>query len=108
MHPVKQNCRRSWLAVWLQDRRRNRTPVVRIELSSDGHGHLSWLCNEVVPLGFTICHSFDGVSWNDSFDGADGCQANESGCPGYFRVARSDEEGQVIPPYSNVVYSDGL
>lgn len=108
MQQVKQNSRRFWLAVWLQDRRRNRTPVVRIELSSDGHGYLTWLCNVDVPLGFTVCHSFDGVAWNDSFDGSDGSQANENGCAGYFRVARSDEEGRVILPYSNVVYSDGL
>ena len=106
--------RRVWLALEEQKRRRERAsasdlPVPAILLSSDGHGHLTWTCNVEAEFGFTIGHSDDGVTWNDSYDSIDGGQLhdNESGDPGYFRVAVLDENGNPILPFSNAVYSDG-
>ena len=110
MQLVKPNSKRSWLAVWLQDRRRKRASAVRLDLWSDGHGRLSWSCNVYSPDGFGICQSDDGVNWNDAYDGAGDTDTSrdESGAAGYFRIVRTDEQGVVMLPYSNVVYSDGL
>jgi hypothetical protein len=107
---AKQSGNRSWLACWLQDRRRKRASAVHLQLWSDGHGHLIWWCSIYWGYGLTICHSADGVTWNDYYDGADTDDPgkNASGDPGYFRIALTDENGFVMPPYSNVVYSDGL
>jgi hypothetical protein len=103
--------RRTWLA---ERRRRSRqnhllpAPVLLV-LSSDGHGNLSWTCNLASDYGFNICHSADGVTWDNGFDFIDEgrMQVNESGCPGYFRVSMMEANGSPILPFSNVVYSDG-
>ena len=107
---LKRNSRRSWLAAWLQDRRRKRKAAVRLELWSDGHGHLNFSCSVYAPYGLSICHSTDGITWNDYYDGVSDTDTSRdaSGDPGYFRVARTDGSGFVMLPYSNVVYSDGL
>jgi hypothetical protein len=105
--------RRVWLALEEQKRRRARQsplpPLVELVLSSDGHGRLTWTCNVPSPFGFCICHTDDDGNWNDYYDGADGntTSMDESNYAGYIRVARVDENGYVMPPYSNVVYSDG-
>ena len=51
----------------------------------------------------------DGVAWNDTFAVTGGQFYRDcSGTAGYFRVAQSAANGLVLPPYSNVVQSDGL
>ena len=84
-------------------------PPVQLVLSSDGHGNLSWTCNLASDYGFNICHSADGVTWDNGFDFIDEgrMQVNETGCPGYFRVSMMEANGSPILPFSNVVYSDG-
>ena len=98
--------RRGWLAMWLQKRRRERALI----LSSDGHGHLTWISNVVTNVGFNIYHSDNGISWDD-YDSQypDLLYRDCSGQSGYFRIALAgDEDGDPMLPYSNVVYSDGL
>jgi hypothetical protein len=85
------------------------TPPAQLVLSSDGHGHLTWTCNFIVDTAFIIQHSEDGVNWSD-YDAQD-CDKfyrDSSGQAGYFRIAIGDEDGNAVPPYSNVVHSDGL
>ena len=110
MQRVTQSRSRSWLACWLQDRRRKRASAVRLDLWSDGHGRLGFSCNVYASGGLTVCYSEDGVNWDDFYDGMDSSDTSrdESGVAGYFRIARTDLEGLVMLPYSNVVYSDGL
>jgi hypothetical protein len=98
--------RRGWLAMWLQKRRRARALI----LASDGHGHLTWICNVDVLFGFQIYHSNDGVNW-DNYDVQypNLFYRDCGGQSGYFRISRiGNEDGDPIPPYSNMVYSDGL
>jgi hypothetical protein len=112
--PMTRGQRRVWLALKEQMRRRARVAAMNlpaIVLSSDGHGHLTWTMNFETNVGFVIYYSADGVTWDgDGVDGAENSQstANESGIAGYFRISPCDENGYGIPPYSNVVYSDGL
>jgi hypothetical protein len=111
MQPVNPSHRWSWLVAWFQARRRKRTLEVRIELSSDGHGRLTWLRTEPSPGQYLICYSADGTSFNDAYDGTSGGATtyDASGVPGYFRVVLANEDdGSPEPPYSNVVFSDGL
>ena len=107
---------RAWLASWVQMRRRHRIsppslPERVIHLTSDGHGQLVWALNfPVVFEDMGIFFSEDGSTNWDSYDGEyahvgfRGC----NGVEGYFRVAIVDYDGEPIPPYSNVVFSDGL
>jgi hypothetical protein len=87
-----------------------RVPAVVLVLSSDGHGRLTWTCNVTSEYAFTIGYSADGSDWEDYYDGSnpDVLNRDMSGLAGYFRVARTDEEGLVMLPWSNTVYSDGL
>ena len=104
--PTKSRC---WLSWWLQERRRQRAAVVKIVLSSDGHGWLNWTCNAKADFGYSIGFSHDGISWNDVYDGTAGVMTRDcSGILGYFRVARSNGAGGVLLPYSNPVQSDGV
>jgi hypothetical protein len=108
--------RRTWLALEEQKRRRARgadaSPAPAILLISDGHGRLIWTLNFTTDCdNINIYLSDDGVTWGtDAYDGwflsagAREC----TGVPGYFRICVCDPNGQDVPPYSNVVYSDGL
>jgi hypothetical protein len=111
--------RRGWLAKWLQKRRRKRAPAIR--LTSDGHGRLSWTINFIpqdddsqpgMPYDTVeIYRSDDGVTWGGhGFDGGNLYPGywDGSGNQGYFRICIVDWQGFDVPPYSNVVYSDGL
>ncbi len=109
--------RRGWLATWLQKRRRTRAaalaaPAPAILLTSNGHGHLTWTLNFTSPFGsLSIYQSADGVTWpSDAFDACPWSDGNRdcSGAAGYFRVCVCDDNGVDVPPYSNVVHSDGL
>jgi hypothetical protein len=97
--------RRGWLAMWLQKRRRERALI----LSSDGHGHLTWISNVVTVCGFNIYRSDDGINWS-YYDTQypDLLYRDCSGQSGFFRISGADDDGNPILPYSNVVYSDGL
>jgi hypothetical protein len=97
--------RRGWLAVWLQKKRRERALI----LSSDGHGHLTWISNVVTICGFNIYRSDDGINWS-YYDTQypDLLYRDCSGQSGFFRISGADDDGNPILPYSNVVYSDGL
>ena len=100
--------RRGWTAWFLQKRRRERAATVGILLSSDGHGHLKWACNGSGVFGFSISYSPDGITWS-SYDRTGGELYRDcGGIAGYFHVCQSDENGYDVPPYSNVVHSDGL
>jgi hypothetical protein len=84
-------------------------PPTQLVLSSDGHGHLTWTCNFVVDTAFIIQRSDDGVNWsNYDAQDCDKFYRDSSGQAGYFRIAIGDEDGNAVPPYSNVVHSDGL
>jgi hypothetical protein len=84
-------------------------PPVELVLSSDGHGHLTWTCNFIVDTAFIIQRSDDGVNWsNYDAQDCDKFYRDSSGQAGYFRIAIGDEDGNAVPPYSNVVHSDGL
>jgi len=51
------------------------------------------------------------VTWpSDAFDACPWSDGNRdcSGAAGYFRVCVCDDNGVDVPPYSNVVHSDGL
>jgi hypothetical protein len=111
--------RRGWLAKWLQKRRRKRAPAIL--LKSDGHGRLTWTINFIpqcddsqpgLPYNTVeIYLSADGVTWSShGFDGGDLYPGyyDGSGNQGYFRICIVDWGGLDVPPYSNVVYSDGL
>ena len=106
--------RRGWLSWFLQKRRRERAAadaiVSPILLTSNGHGYLTWTCSVTAEFGFTIGYSTDGDTWDDFYDNASPGQfiGNESGTPGFFRIALIDSDWNVVLPYSNVVYSDGL
>ncbi|HEX7569342.1 MAG TPA: hypothetical protein VF492_02445 [Verrucomicrobiae bacterium] len=101
--------RRGWLSWFLQKRRRERAASLAILLTSDGHGRFSWTANGPAEFGFSIGFSADGVAWNDTFAVTGGQFYRDcSGTAGYFRVAQSAANGLVLPPYSNVVQSDGL
>ena len=85
------------------------TVIAQLVLSSDGHGHLTWSCNFIVDTAFIIQRSDDGVNWSD-YDAQD-CDKfyrDSSGYAGFYRIAIGDEDGNAVPPYSNMVYSDGL
>ena len=108
--------RKAWLAIWLQHRRRARAvvppepPAFTIVLSSDGHGNLTWTLTSPSEWGFNVYKSDDGVTWGHTYDGVDAGELSRdcSGEAGYFRICQCDWDGVDIPPYSNVVYSDGL
>jgi hypothetical protein len=116
---ISKISRRGWLAKWLQKRRRKRAPAIL--LTSDGHGRLSWTINFIpqcddsqpnLPYNtIEIYRSDDGVTWSgNGFDGGDLYPGHwdGSGLQGYFRISIVDWGGYPVPPYSNVVYSDGL
>ena len=105
--------RKAWQAIWLQHRRRARArvaPEFAIVLGSDGHGHLTWTLTAPSELAFNIYQSDDGVTWGSPYGGADAGALSQdcSGAAGYFRICQCDEAGVDLPPYSNVVSSDGL
>jgi len=85
-------------------------PPVQLVLTSDGHGRLSWSSNVFSPYEYAIGYSSDGVTFNDEYDGStNGNMTRDlSGLAGYYRVSRTDDEGNVVFPHSNMVYSDGL
>jgi hypothetical protein len=105
--------RAAWHALRRQKRRRAlrfAPPEVSLVLSSDGHGRLTWVMTGSTAWdSVSIYFSTDGVAW-ESFDswylaaGSRDCSGNA----GYFRICLGDWDGNDVPPYSNVVYSDGL
>jgi hypothetical protein len=113
--PMTRGQRRVWLALEEQKRRRARAKansLPAILLTSDGHGRLTWTANFTTPSdGVSIYKSDDGVTWDSHpYDGWTFSAGSRdcSGARGYFRICASDENGNDILPYSNVVYSDGL
>jgi hypothetical protein len=104
--PMTRGQRRAWLALEAQNRRRERALV----LTSDGHGRLAWVCNVPVQFGFNVSFSSDGLHWSDGYDATtpDRLWCDCSGEAGFFRVAGTDDGGNSVPPFSNVVRSDGM
>jgi hypothetical protein len=104
------------LAPLVRMRRRHGTlplqlPERVIHLTSDGHGRLVWALNfPVVHEEMSIYRSDDGITGWTSYDGEHASVGYRS-CTGdeaYFRVAMIDWEANPLPPFSNVVFSDGL
>jgi hypothetical protein len=87
-------------------------PAPAILLTSNGHGLLFWTLNFTAGYAdISIYKSDDGVTWGSHpYDGWNLSAGSRdcSGARGYFRICLTDQNGNDVLPYSNVVYSDGL